>query len=185
MNRRNSCGRRSHRSTRRSRSRFSSVGAGHQNTCSMSLWNRNANRSPWYCIRRCGRMPFGYVDWKKNCSTSRSSCYGWRIRNPNRRSSGNRLRAGADCWNIPPSFHRNSCDRLRRWFRACSDRNRNYIPGSRFACKWHHFHSPEPMYGFRSPGKSKNHMSRNRGLYTHKSLNSERNGTIAIGNRLM
>ena len=32
-------------------------------------------------------MPFGYVDWKKNCSTSRSSCYGWRIRNPNRRSS--------------------------------------------------------------------------------------------------
>ena len=89
------CDRRSHRSTRRSRSRFSSVGAGHQNTCSMSLWNRNANRSPWCCIRRCGRMPFGYVDWKKNCSMIRSSCCGWRIRNPNRRSSGNRLRAGA------------------------------------------------------------------------------------------
>ena len=113
-------------------------------------------------------MPFGYVDWKKNCSMIRSSCCGWRIRNPNRRSSGNRLRAGADCWNIPPSFHKNSCDRLRRWFRACSGRNRSYIPGSRFACKWHHFHSPEPMYGFRSPGKSKNHTSRNHDLYTHK-----------------
>ena len=127
-------------------------------------------------------MPFGYVDWKKNCSTSRSSCCGWRIRNPNRRSSGNRLRAGADCWNIPPSFHKNSCDRLRRWFHACSGRNRSYIPGSRFACKWHHFHSPEPMYGFRSPGKSKNHTSRNRGLYTHKSLNSEHNGTYSTHN---
>ena len=102
-------------------------------------------------------MPFGYVDWKKNCSTSRSSCCGWRIRNPNRRSSGNRLRAGAARLNTAPSFHRNSCDRLRRWFRACSGRNRSYIPGSRFACKWHHFHSPKPMYGFRSPGKSKNH----------------------------
>ena len=98
----------------------------------------------------------------------RSSCCGWRIRNPNRRSSGNRLRAGADCWNIPPSFHKNSCGRLRRWFRACSGRNRSYIPGTHSACKWHHFHSPEPMYGFRSPGKSKNHTSRNRGLYTHK-----------------
>ena len=127
-------------------------------------------------------MPFGYVDWKKNCSTSRSSCYGWRIRNPNRRSSGNRLRAGADCWNIPPSFHKNSCGQMRRWFRACSGRNRSYIPGSRFACKWHHFHSPEPMYGFRSPGKSTNHTSRNRGLYTHKSLNSEHNGTCSTHN---
>ena len=113
-------------------------------------------------------MPFGYVDWKKNCSTSRSSCYGWRIRNPNRRSSGNRLRAGVARLNTAPSFHKNSCDRLRRWFRACSGRNRSYIPGSRFACKWHHFHSPEPMYGFRSPGKSKNHTSRNHDLYTHK-----------------
>ena len=127
-------------------------------------------------------MPFGYVDWKKNCSTIRSSCCGWRIRNPNRRSSGNRLRAGADCWNIPPSFHRNSCGRLRRWFRACSGRNRSYIPGSRFACRWHHFHSPEPMYGFRSSGKSKNHTSRNRDLYTHKSLNSEHNGKDNIHN---
>ena len=127
-------------------------------------------------------MPFGYVDWKKNCSTSRSSCCGWRIRNPNRRSSGNRLRAGAARLNTAPSFHKNSCDRLRRWFRACSGRNRSYIPGSRFACKWHHFHSPEPMYDFRSPGKSKNHTSRNRGLYTHKSQNSEHNGTCSTHN---
>ena len=113
-------------------------------------------------------MPFGYVDWKKNCSTSRSSCCGWRIRNPNRRSSGNRLRAGAARMNTAPSFHKNSCDRLRRWFRSWSDRNRSYIPGSRFACKWHHFHSPEPMYGFRNPGRSTNHTNQNRGLYTHK-----------------
>ena len=127
-------------------------------------------------------MPFGYVDWKKNCSTSRSSCYGWRIHNPNRRSFGNRLRAGAARLNTAPSFHKNSCGRLRRWFRACSDRRHSYIPGSRFACKWHHFHSPESMYGFRSPGKSKNHTSRNRDLYTHKSLNSERNGTCSTRN---
>ena len=127
-------------------------------------------------------MPFGYVDWKKNYSTSRSSCCAKHNRSPLHRSSGNRLRAGADCWNIPPSFHRNSCGRLRRWFRACSGRNRSYIPGSRFACKWHHFHSPKPMYGFRNPGKSKNHTSRNRGLYTHKSPNSEHNGTCSTHN---
>ena len=127
-------------------------------------------------------MPFGYVDWKKNYSTSRSSCCGWRIRNPNRRSSGNRLRAGAARLNTAPSLYKNSCGRLRRWSRACSDRNRSYIPGSRFACKWHHFHSPKPMYGFRNTGKSKNHTSRNRGLYTHKSLNSEHNGKDNIHN---
>ena len=185
MNHKNSCGQHSHRLTHRSRSRFCFCDAECQNTCSTNrLCSCDFHNRSWN-IRRCGRMPFGYVDWKKNCSTSRSSCCGWRIRNPNRRSSGNRLRAGADCWNIPPSFHRNSCGRLRRWFRACSDRNRSYIPGSRFACKWHHFHSPEPMYGFRNPGKSKNHTSRNHDLYTHKSLNSEHNGTIAIGNRLM
>ena len=81
--------------------------------------------------------------------------------------------------------HIGSCDRWNKWFLSLSGRSRSYIPGSRFACKWHHFHSPEPMYGFRSPGKSKNHTSRNHDLYTHKSLNSEHNGTIAIGNRLM
>jgi len=127
-------------------------------------------------------MPFGYAGCPNNCSTPHSSYCGWHIRNPNRRSSGNRLRAGAARLNTAPSFHKNSCDRLRRWFRACSGRNRSYTPGSRFACKWHHFHSPEPMYGFRSPGKSKNHTSRNHGLYTHKSLNSEHNGTCSTHN---
>ena len=113
-------------------------------------------------------MPFGYVDWKKNCSTSRSSCYGWRIRNPNRRSSGNRLRAGADCWNIPPSFHKNSCGRLRRWSRACFGRNRSYIPDSRSAYTLRPAHSPAPRCDCRSPGRSTNHTNQNRGLYTHK-----------------
>ena len=127
-------------------------------------------------------MPFGYAGCPNNYSRNHSSCCGWRIRNPNRRSSGNRLRAGADCWNIPPSFHKNSCGRLRRWFRACSVRNRSYIPGSRFACKWHHFHSPKPMYGFRSLGKSTNHTSRNRGLYTHKCPNFEYNGKDSTRN---
>ena len=127
-------------------------------------------------------MPFGYAGCPNNYSRNHSSHCDWHIRNPIRRSSGNRLRAGADCWNIPPSFHKNSCDRLHRWFHACSDRNRSYTPGSRFVCKWHHFHSPEPMYGFRSPGMSKNHTNQNRGLYTHKSLNSEHNGTYSTHN---
>ena len=113
-------------------------------------------------------MPFGYVDWKKNCSTSRSSCYDWRIHNPNRRSSGNRLRAGAGWKNIPPTNHSGSCDRLRRWFRACSDRNHSYTPDSRFAYTLRPAHSPAPRYGCRSPGKSKNHTSRNRDPCTHK-----------------
>ena len=125
-------------------------------------------------------MPFGYVDWKKNCSMIRSSCCGWRIRNPNRRSSGNRLRAGADCWNIPPSLHKNSCGRLRRWFRACSDRNRSYTPGSRFACKWHHFHSPEPMYDCRNPGKCLNRRHRSRGSWWYTILNTGRNDSYCI-----
>ena len=127
-------------------------------------------------------MPFGYAGCPNNYSRNHSSCCGWRIRNPNRRSSGNRLRAGAARLNTAPSFHRNSCDRLRRWFRACSDHNRNYIPDNRFWCRSHRFRNRGPMHGFRSPGKSKNHTSRNRGLYTHKSLNSERNGTCSTRN---
>ena len=165
--------------------RFLHVGAAYHCTCSMRQWNSYDFRIPLWSTHKYGRMPFGCAGWKKNCSKIHNSCCAKRSHSPSHRSSGNRLRAGADCWNIPPSLHKNSCDRLRRWFRACSGRNRSYIPGSRFACKWHHFHSPEPMYGFRSPGMSKNHTNRNRGLYTHKSLNSEHNGTIAIGNRLM
>ena len=169
----------------RSRSRFSNVYAGYHCACSMHRWNSCDYHTPLWSTRKCGRRPFGCAGCPNTCSMSHNSCCAKRSRSPLLRNSGNRLRAGADCWNIPPSFHKNSCDRLRRRFRACSGRNRSYIPGSRFACKWHHFHSPEPMYGFRSPGKSTNHTSRNRGLYTHKSLNSEHNGTIAIGNRLM
>ena len=112
-------------------------------------------------------MPFGYAGCPNNCSTLHSSYCGWHNHSPSRRSFGRNLCADADWTNTAPSFHRNSCDRLHRWFHACSDRNRSYTPGSRFVCKWHHFHSPEPMYGFRSPGKSKNHTSRN-DLYTHK-----------------
>ena len=182
MNRRNSCDWRSHRSMRRSRSRFCFCDAECQNTCSTNrLCSCDFHNRLWN-IRRCGRMPFGYVDWKKNCSTIRSSCCGWRIRNPNRRSSGNRLRAGAARLNTAPSFHKNSCDRLRRWFRACSGRNRSYIPGSRFAYTLRPAHSPAPRCDCRSPGRSKNHTSRNRGLYTHKPLNFEHNDKDNIHN---
>ena len=113
-------------------------------------------------------MPFGYVDWKKNCSTNRSSCCGWHIRSPNRRNSGSTIHAGAGWRSIPPTNRSGSCDRLHRWFHACSGRSHSYIPGSRFACRWHHFHIPEPMYGFRRKDKSTNHTSQDRGLYTHK-----------------
>ncbi len=148
---------------RRSRSRFSSAGAGYRCTCSTNLWNKNANRSPWYCIHKYGRTPSGCADWRNSCSSFRSSCCGWRIRNPNRRSSGNRLRAGAAMLEYSaPSFHRNSCGRLRRWFHACSGRNRSYIPDNRFWCKSHHFHSPAPMYGCRRKGRSRIHSCRRR-----------------------
>ena len=113
-------------------------------------------------------MPFGCVVKKNSCSSFRSSCCDWRIHNPNRRNSGNRLRAGAGWKNAAPSSHIYSCGRLRRWFRAWSDRRRSYIPDSRFACRWHHFHIPEPMCDCRSPGRSTNHTNQNHGLYTHK-----------------
>ena len=185
MNHKNSCGQHSHRLTHRSRSRFCFCDAECQNTCSTNrLCSCDFHNRSWN-IRRCGRMPFGYVDWKKNCSTSRSSCCGWHIRNPNRRSSGNRLRAGAARLNTAPSFHRNSCDRLHRWFHSWSDRKHTNSFCNRFWYKLQRFGSPTPMYGFRSPGKSKNHTNRNRDLYTHKSLNFEHNDKIAIGNRLM
>ena len=127
-------------------------------------------------------MPFGCAAYQNDYSTSRSSCYDWRIRNPSRRSCGNRLRAGAAMWNTAPSSHIYCCGRLRRWFRAWSDRRRSYTPCNRFACKWHHFHSPVPRYGCRSPGRSTNRKSQDRGLYTHKSLNSEHNGKDNIHN---
>ena len=168
MNHKNSCGRHSHKWTRRSQSRFSSDDAAYRNIYSTHRWRSCDFHNRSWNIRRYGRMPFGYVDWKKNYSTSRSSCCGWRIRNPNRRSSGNRLRAGAARLNTAPSLYKNSCGRLRRWSRACSDRNRSYTPGNRCVCRLHHFRNPVPTNGFRNPGKSKNHTSRNHDLYTHK-----------------
>ena len=148
--------------TRRSQSRFSSDDAAYRNIYSTHRWRSCDFHNRSWNIRMCGTLPSGCAAYRNDCSMIRSSCCGWRIRNPNRRSSGNRLHAGADCWNIPPSFHRNSCGRLRRWFRACSDRSHSYIPGSRFACKWHHFHSPEPMYGCRRKGRSMTHSFRRR-----------------------
>ena len=127
-------------------------------------------------------MPFGCAAYQNDYSTSRSSCYDWHIRNPNRRSCGSTIHAGAGWRSILPTNRSGSCGRLRRWFRAWSDRRRSYTPCNRFACKWHHFHSPVPRYGCRSPGRSTNRKSQDRGLYTHKSLNSEHNGTCSTRN---
>ena len=146
----------------RSRSRFSNVYAGYHCACSMHRWNSCDYHTPLWSTRKCGRRPFGCAGCPNNCSTLRSSYCGWHNHSPSRRSSGNRLRAGAARLNTAPSFHKNSCDRLRRWFRACSGRNRSYIPGTHSACRWHHFHSPEPMYGCRRKGRSMTHSFRRR-----------------------
>ena len=113
-------------------------------------------------------MPSGCAAYRNDCSTSRSSCYDWRIRNPSRRSCGNRLRAGAGWRSIPPTNRSGSCDRWSKWFLFLSDHNHSYIPDSRSAYTLRPAHSPAPRCDCRSPGKSKNHTSRNHDLYTHK-----------------
>ena len=121
-------------------------------------------------------MPFGYVDWKKNCSTSRSSCCGWHIRNPNCRSSGNRLRAGVARLNTAPSFHKNSCDRLRRWFRSWSDRRHKNSFCNHCWCRSLPAGSAIPMYGCRSPDKYRNRRHPHRGSYRCKCQGTGRSG---------
>ena len=163
MNRRNSCDWRSHRSMRRSRSRFCFCDAECQNTCSTNrLCSCDFHNRLWN-IRRCGRMPFGYVDWKKNCSTSRSSCCGWHNHSPSRRSFGRNLCADADWTNTAPTSHSYSYVRLHRWFRSWSDRRRTNSFCNHCWCRSLPAGSAIPMYGCRSPGKCRNHTRQNRG----------------------
>ena len=180
MNHRNSCGQHSHRLTHRSRSRFCFCDAECQNACSTNrLCSCDFHNRLWN-IRRCGRMPFGYAGWKKNCSMIRSSCYGWRIRNPNRRSSGNRLRAGADWTNTAPTSHSYSCVRLHRLFRILSDRKRRSTNGSRCWYRWQPAHSEESMYGCRSPGRYRNRNHQHRDFWSYMFLNIGRNDSYCI-----
>ena len=154
MNHKNSCGQHSHRLTHRSRSRFSSDDAAYRNIystnrlCSCDFHNRSWN------IRRCGRMPFGYVDWKKNCSTSRSSCCGWHNHSPSRRSFGRNLCADADWTNTAPTSHSYSCDRLCRWFRSWSDRRHKNSFCSHCWCRLLFAHFAIPMCGCHRMGTS-------------------------------
>ena len=125
-------------------------------------------------------MPFGYVDWKKNCSTSRSSCYGWRIRNPNRRSSGNRLRAGADCWNILPKSRSYNYGRWNRSSQISFGRKRTNSFCTRCWCKLRPVHFGESMYDCRNPGKCRSRSPQHRDFWSYMSLNIGRNDSYCI-----
>ena len=94
-NHKNSCDWRNHRLTRRSRSRFCFCDAAYRNIYSTNRWRSCDFHNRLWNIRRCGTLLCGCADCCCNCSSFRSSCYDWRIRNPSRRSCGNRLRAGA------------------------------------------------------------------------------------------
>ena len=125
-------------------------------------------------------MPFGYADWKKNCSMIRSSCCGWHSRSLLRRSFGKNLCADADWTNTAPTSHSYSCVRLHRWFRSWSARKRSYNYGIRCWCRSLPAGSAIPMYGCRSPGKCRNHTRRSRGSLWCMFLNIGRNDTRCI-----
>ena len=105
-------------------------------------------------------MPFGYVDWKKNCSMLRSSYCAKRSHSLLRRSFGKNLCADADWTNTAPTNHSCSCGRLHRWFRSWSDRRRRNTTGNRCWYRWLPAGSAIPMYGCRSPDKYRNRRHR-------------------------
>ena len=160
----------------RSRSRFCFCDAAYQNICSMRRWNSYGCRIPLWNIRKCGRRPCNYADWRKNYSMIRSSCCGWHSRSPSHRSSGKSLYAGADWTNTAPTSHSYSCGRLHRWFRSWSDRRRRNTTGNRCWYRWLPAGSAIPMYGCRSPGKCRNRRRPRRGSYRCKCQGTGRNG---------
>ena len=177
--RRNSCGRHSHRSMRRSRSRFSSAYAGYRCTCSTNLWNKNANRSPWYCIHKYGRTPSGCADWRNRCSSFRSSGCAKHSHSWMHRNFGNSFPCDAGCWSILPKSRSYSCDRWSKWFPFYSDRRHSYILDNHFWCRSHRFRNREPMYGCRRKGRSMTHSFRRRDPCRRKCQDFLHNGTYS------
>ena len=127
-------------------------------------------------------MRCGYAGWRNNCSSFRNSCCDLRSHRTNIRNSGNSFRAGAAMLNILPMNHNSCCDRWHKSSQILSARKHRSTNDSRCWYKWLPAHSGESMYGCRRRGKSTIRKNRNRGLYTHKSLNSEHNGTYSTHN---
>ena len=125
-------------------------------------------------------MPFGYVDWKKNCSTSRSSYCGWHNHSPSRRSFGKSLCAGADWTNTVPTSHSYSYDRLHRSFRSWSARKRKNSFCNRCWYRSLPAGFATPMYGCRNPGRCQTHKHRNRGSWWCMCLNIGHNDSYCI-----
>ena len=121
-------------------------------------------------------MPFGYVDWKKNCSTSRSSCCGWHSRSLLRRSFGKSLYAGADWTNTAPTSHSYNCGRWSRSFHSWTARKHSYNCDIRCWYRWLPAGSAIPMYGCRSPDKYRNRRHPHRGSYRCKCQGTGRSG---------
>lgn len=111
-----------------------------------------------------------------------SLCCAKHNRSPLHRSFGKNRCANADWTNTVPSFRSYNCGHLHRWFHFLSDRTRRSTNDNRCWYRLLPAHSGESMYGCRSPGKSTNHTSRNRGLYTHKCPNFEYNGKDSTRN---
>ena len=99
-----------------------------------------------------------------------------RIHNPNRRNSGSTIRAGAVTMNTVSSSHRNSCDRLRRWFQTSFDHRHSCNCGTHCWCRWRRFRSPAPMCGCRSPGRCRNRKRQRRGSCRCMFQDTERSG---------
>ena len=128
-------------------------------------------------IRRCDRTPSGCADWRNRCSSFRSSGCAKHSHSWMRRSSGNRLRAGADCWNIPPKSRSYNYGRSHRWFHFWSDRKHRSTNGNRCWCRLRRFGSPAPMYGCRRKGRSRTHSCRRRAPCKRKCQDFLHNGT--------
>ena len=125
-------------------------------------------------------MPFGYVDWKKNCSTSRSSYCGWHNHSPSRRSFGKSLCAGADWTNTVPTSHSCSCVRWNRSSQISFGRKRTNSFCTRCWCKLRPVHFGESMYDCRNPGKCRSRSPQHRDFWSYMSLNIGRNDSYCI-----
>ena len=180
MNHRNSCGQHSHRSTRRSRSRFLNVGAGYRCTCSTNLWNKNANRSPWYCIHRCGKTPSGCADWRNRCSNSHNSGCGKHSHSWKHHNFGNSFPGDAGCWNILPKSRSCNYGRWNRSSQISFGRKRTNSFCTRCWCKLRPVHFGESMYDCRNPGKCRSRSPQHRDFWSYMSLNIGRNDSYCI-----
>ena len=150
---------------------------GHRNSCGRH------NRRQTHC--NPNRACFCRAAYRCTCSTSQQKSCERHTPLQNSRNSHTLPFGCAVYLNNCSRRHSSYCGRWHRWFRFSSVRRRTNSFCSHCWCKWRPAHFAIPMYGFRKRGKSSCRRYQGHALYIHKSPNSEHNGKIAIGNRLM